>query len=98
MIGVGAAFDFLAGRKKQAPKWMQRFGLEWLFRLAHEPRRLFRRYVYHNPRFVALAFLQWMKAGSRVHQGQRQTTSVDSYAEDGITAHSYVRRRRIGES
>ncbi len=53
MLGVGAAFDFLAGTKPQAPAWMQRAGLEWLFRLATEPRRLWRRYAYHNPRFVA---------------------------------------------
>jgi N-acetylglucosaminyldiphosphoundecaprenol N-acetyl-beta-D-mannosaminyltransferase len=55
MVGVGAAFDFLAGRKAQAPAWLQRAGLEWLFRLCHEPRRLWRRYALHNPRFVALA-------------------------------------------
>ncbi len=52
MVGVGAAFDFLAGAKRQAPGWMQRSGLEWLFRLVAEPRRLWRRYVIHNPRFV----------------------------------------------
>lgn len=55
MIGVGAAFDFHAGVKPQAPVWMQRIGLEWLFRLANEPRRLWRRYLYHNPRFMVLA-------------------------------------------
>jgi N-acetylglucosaminyldiphosphoundecaprenol N-acetyl-beta-D-mannosaminyltransferase len=54
MLGVGAAFDFLAGHKRQAPAVLQRLGLEWLFRLAHEPRRLWRRYLYRNPRFVAL--------------------------------------------
>jgi N-acetylglucosaminyldiphosphoundecaprenol N-acetyl-beta-D-mannosaminyltransferase len=52
MIGVGAAFDFHAGMKPQAPAWMQRAGLEWLFRLISEPRRLWRRYLYHNPRFI----------------------------------------------
>jgi len=52
MVGVGAAFDFLAGVKSQAPAWMQRNGLEWLFRLATEPRRLWRRYLNNNPRFV----------------------------------------------
>jgi N-acetylglucosaminyldiphosphoundecaprenol N-acetyl-beta-D-mannosaminyltransferase len=52
MVGVGAAFDFQAGNKAQAPAWVQRVGLEWLFRLASEPRRLWRRYLYHNPRFV----------------------------------------------
>jgi N-acetylglucosaminyldiphosphoundecaprenol N-acetyl-beta-D-mannosaminyltransferase len=54
MVGVGAAFDFLAGTKKQAPAVLQRWGLEWAFRLATEPRRLWRRYLRHNPRFVAL--------------------------------------------
>jgi N-acetylglucosaminyldiphosphoundecaprenol N-acetyl-beta-D-mannosaminyltransferase len=55
MLGVGAAFDFHAGAKPQAPAWMQRLGLEWLFRLLSEPRRLWKRYLYHNPRFVVLA-------------------------------------------
>ncbi len=55
MLGVGAAFDFLAGTKKQAPRWMQRLALEWLFRLIQEPRRLWRRYLYNNPRFALLA-------------------------------------------
>ena len=54
MVGVGAAFDFIAGRKRQAPTFLQRLGLEWIFRLATEPRRLWRRYLYRNPRFVAL--------------------------------------------
>jgi N-acetylglucosaminyldiphosphoundecaprenol N-acetyl-beta-D-mannosaminyltransferase len=57
MLGVGAAFDFLAGSKPQAPTWMQAIGLEWLFRLLHEPRRLARRYLYNNPRFVLLALV-----------------------------------------
>jgi N-acetylglucosaminyldiphosphoundecaprenol N-acetyl-beta-D-mannosaminyltransferase len=52
MIGVGAAFDFHSGRVRQAPRWMQRSGLEWLFRLAQEPRRLAPRYLVHNPMFV----------------------------------------------
>jgi len=53
LVGVGAAFDFHAGLVPQAPQWMQSFGLEWTFRLAHEPRRLWRRYARYNPRFVA---------------------------------------------
>ncbi|MHB8532076.1 MAG: WecB/TagA/CpsF family glycosyltransferase [Solirubrobacteraceae bacterium] len=53
LVGVGAAFDFHAGLVKQAPEWMQRSGLEWSYRLAREPRRLWRRYVRYNPRFVA---------------------------------------------
>jgi N-acetylglucosaminyldiphosphoundecaprenol N-acetyl-beta-D-mannosaminyltransferase len=62
MLGVGAAFDFLSGVKSQAPAWMQRAGLEWVFRLASEPRRLWRRYAYHNPRFVALFAGQYLKS------------------------------------
>ena len=52
LLGVGAAFDFIAGVKRQAPSWMQRRGLEWLFRLATEPRRLWRRYLIGNPLFL----------------------------------------------
>jgi N-acetylglucosaminyldiphosphoundecaprenol N-acetyl-beta-D-mannosaminyltransferase len=58
MLGVGAAFDFHAGLKAQAPRWMQRSGLEWLFRLLTEPRRLGRRYLVNNPLFLWLIFLQ----------------------------------------
>jgi N-acetylglucosaminyldiphosphoundecaprenol N-acetyl-beta-D-mannosaminyltransferase len=58
MIGVGAAFDFLSGRVKQAPRWMQRSGLEWLYRLCSEPRRLAGRYLRNNPVFVAKIALQ----------------------------------------
>jgi N-acetylglucosaminyldiphosphoundecaprenol N-acetyl-beta-D-mannosaminyltransferase len=53
LIGVGAAFDFHAGLVPQAPAQMQRLGLEWLFRLAQEPSRLWRRYLRYNPRFVS---------------------------------------------
>lgn len=52
LLGVGAAFDFLAHPNSQAPKIMQRFGLEWLFRLFSEPHRLWYRYFFHNPRFI----------------------------------------------
>ena len=58
MIGVGAAFDFLAGLKPQAPGWMQKRGLEWVYRLATEPKRLGPRYASIVPRFMALAALQ----------------------------------------
>lgn len=54
MLGVGAAFDFIARTKKQAPAWIQKLGLEWLFRLSQEPRRLWRRYFFTNPRFLFL--------------------------------------------
>jgi N-acetylglucosaminyldiphosphoundecaprenol N-acetyl-beta-D-mannosaminyltransferase len=52
LVGVGAAFDFHAGLVPQAPHWMQRNGLEWTYRLAHEPRRLWRRYARYNPLFI----------------------------------------------
>jgi N-acetylglucosaminyldiphosphoundecaprenol N-acetyl-beta-D-mannosaminyltransferase len=52
LIGVGAAFDFHTGRVSQAPRWMMRAGLEWLYRLVREPRRLWRRYLIYNPWFV----------------------------------------------
>jgi N-acetylglucosaminyldiphosphoundecaprenol N-acetyl-beta-D-mannosaminyltransferase len=58
LIAVGAAFDFHSGRKPQAPRWMMRVGLEWLFRFASEPRRLGRRYVRDNPIFVWKMLLQ----------------------------------------
>jgi N-acetylglucosaminyldiphosphoundecaprenol N-acetyl-beta-D-mannosaminyltransferase len=53
LIGVGAAFDFHAGLVPQAPDWMQQLGLEWAYRLAHEPRRLWKRYTRYNPLFVS---------------------------------------------
>jgi N-acetylglucosaminyldiphosphoundecaprenol N-acetyl-beta-D-mannosaminyltransferase len=52
LVGVGAAFDFHAGIVSQAPRWMQRNGLEWVYRLTREPKRLWRRYASQNPRFV----------------------------------------------
>lgn len=57
-FGVGAAFDFHAGKLRQAPRWMQRSGLEWFFRLCCEPRRLWRRYLRNNPLFLARATMQ----------------------------------------
>ena len=65
MLGVGAAFDFLSGQKPQAYPWMQRMGLEWAFRLANEPRRLWHRYLYHNPRFAVLIAHQLLRAAWR---------------------------------
>ena len=58
VLAVGAAFPFLAGLTLQAPRWMQDRGLEWLFRLASEPRRLWRRYLYLNPAYAFLVALQ----------------------------------------
>jgi N-acetylglucosaminyldiphosphoundecaprenol N-acetyl-beta-D-mannosaminyltransferase len=58
LIGVGAAFDFHSGRVRQAPRWMQHSGLEWLHRLATDPRRLWRRYLINNPMFVLRTLAQ----------------------------------------
>lgn len=68
MCGVGAAFDFLADRIRQAPVWMQERGLEWIYRITQEPRRLLPRYAYYNPRFVAAfgrQLLRERRRGSR---------------------------------
>ena len=61
IVGVGAAFDFHAGLKKQAPNWIMAIGLEWLFRLCNEPRRLWKRYLYNNPRFIFLVVRQILR-------------------------------------
>jgi N-acetylglucosaminyldiphosphoundecaprenol N-acetyl-beta-D-mannosaminyltransferase len=69
LVGVGAAFDFHAGLVPQAPSWIQESGLEWAYRLAHEPRRLARRYIRYNPRFV-LAFGRQLARHRRRQQRQ----------------------------
>jgi N-acetylglucosaminyldiphosphoundecaprenol N-acetyl-beta-D-mannosaminyltransferase len=61
MIGVGAAFAFHSGEVKQSPRWMMAAGLEWLYRLAVEPKRLWKRYLINNPAFVLLFCIQWLK-------------------------------------
>jgi N-acetylglucosaminyldiphosphoundecaprenol N-acetyl-beta-D-mannosaminyltransferase len=66
LVGVGAAFDFHAGLVPQAPSWMQSMGLEWVYRLAQEPRRLWKRYFRYNPRFVIGFLRQWV-----LHRTQR---------------------------
>jgi N-acetylglucosaminyldiphosphoundecaprenol N-acetyl-beta-D-mannosaminyltransferase len=65
LVGVGAAFDFHAGLVPQAPRWMQRAGLEWVYRLGREPRRLWRRYARYNPRFVAAFARQYERQRRR---------------------------------
>jgi N-acetylglucosaminyldiphosphoundecaprenol N-acetyl-beta-D-mannosaminyltransferase len=75
MLGVGAAFDFLAGNKRQAPRLVQQLGLEWLYRLVHEPRRLWRRYLYRNPRFVALFATQLLRERHHRRRASRSGTS-----------------------
>jgi N-acetylglucosaminyldiphosphoundecaprenol N-acetyl-beta-D-mannosaminyltransferase len=70
LIGVGAAFDFHAGLVPQAPSWVQESGLEWAYRLAHEPRRLWKRYLRYNPMFVG-AFARQLAEEQRIdHNGR----------------------------
>jgi len=66
ILAVGAAFNFHAGHVLQAPRWMMKSGLEWLFRLGAEPKRLWRRYIIGNPRFICLVFGQFMHRKRRV--------------------------------
>jgi N-acetylglucosaminyldiphosphoundecaprenol N-acetyl-beta-D-mannosaminyltransferase len=75
LVGVGAAFDFAAGAKVQAPAWLQRAGLEWLFRLASEPRRLWRRYARHNPRFALRIALQIARERAKSRQEAPRSSS-----------------------
>jgi N-acetylglucosaminyldiphosphoundecaprenol N-acetyl-beta-D-mannosaminyltransferase len=74
---VGAAFDFIAGNKRMAPRWMQKRGLEWLFRLTQEPRRLYRRYFYVNTVFSLLVLRQLLRrkreSGRKIVLNSNQT-------------------------
>jgi N-acetylglucosaminyldiphosphoundecaprenol N-acetyl-beta-D-mannosaminyltransferase len=81
MVGVGAAFDFIAGHKRQAPNLLQDLGLEWLFRLFNEPRRLWRRYLYRNPRFVVLFAAQLLKHWIVADAARRQAPAAGSDQE-----------------
>lgn len=65
LVGVGAAFDWLAGNQPMAPQWMRDRGLEWLYRLWQEPNRLWRRYVFNNPAFLMLLGGRWIKSRFR---------------------------------
>ena len=71
LIGVGAAFDFHAGLKAQAPKWMRRTGFEWLYRLLQEPTRLGPRYLKNNPHFLGLMLLQFCRLRPEVNRMSR---------------------------
>ena len=64
IVTVGGTFDFLAGKTVRAPLWMQKSGLEWLWRLLHEPKRLWRRYLIGNARFLVIAWREWRKPGT----------------------------------
>lgn len=74
-IGVGATIDFVGGTRRRAPVWMQRLGLEWLFRLCQEPRRLWRRYLLRDAPFVGLLVLEWFRLRSRRPQRHKEMLS-----------------------
>lgn len=76
LLAVGAAFPFLAGTIEQAPPWMQDHGLEWLFRLSREPLRLWKRYLYLNPQFLALLMLQRLGMASFGDRGRLPSEQV----------------------
>jgi N-acetylglucosaminyldiphosphoundecaprenol N-acetyl-beta-D-mannosaminyltransferase len=61
MMAVGAAFDFHSGKLKRGPEWMQKYGLEWIYRLMKEPQRLWKRYLFTNSQFVFLFFKKKLK-------------------------------------
>jgi N-acetylglucosaminyldiphosphoundecaprenol N-acetyl-beta-D-mannosaminyltransferase len=69
LIGIGASLDFLAGRVRRAPRWVSHAGLEWLWRLGREPRRLWRRYLVDDPRFLAV-LLRTMRERRRLPPGR----------------------------
>jgi N-acetylglucosaminyldiphosphoundecaprenol N-acetyl-beta-D-mannosaminyltransferase len=81
LAGVGAAFDFLAGTVEEAPAWIQSAGLEWLYRLAREPRRLWRRYVWNNPAFVFLVMQQILQL--RLTGASERAEASDGSGTDG---------------
>ena len=71
VVGIGAAFDFLSGRRKQAPSWMREHGLEWFFRLLQEPRRLWRRYLINGSKFVIYVLLDTLRLKNFEASGSR---------------------------
>lgn len=73
---LGAAFDFQAGSKKEAPRWMQRAGLEWFFRLCQEPRRLWRRYLVTNTQFICMFARQWFAQKLSILGGRRKASAT----------------------
>jgi N-acetylglucosaminyldiphosphoundecaprenol N-acetyl-beta-D-mannosaminyltransferase len=81
-LAVGAAFDYYAGTLTQPPAWMQRRGLEWAYRLAAEPRRLWRRYLVLNPYFLA----SWLLEHRRPRSSATPAGTVDGVVDDAVAA------------
>jgi N-acetylglucosaminyldiphosphoundecaprenol N-acetyl-beta-D-mannosaminyltransferase len=69
-VAIGAAFDFIGGTKQQAPRWVMKIGMEWFYRLVSEPRRLWKRYLVYNAKFVRLL---WRHRGASSAEGDRIT-------------------------
>ncbi len=90
LVGVGAAFDFHSNMVRQAPAWMQRIGLEWLFRLLQEPRRLWRRYLVGNPLFVARVLGQVM--GVRHYELPKPEGPASAWMDDDFVPLSRLRK------
>ena len=78
-LGIGASLDFITGAVRRAPAWMSRHGLEWLYRLAQEPGRLWRRYLVRDPKFLAIALRSWTHP-SRLPEGEGRGEGIDSPA------------------
>jgi N-acetylglucosaminyldiphosphoundecaprenol N-acetyl-beta-D-mannosaminyltransferase len=95
MLGVGAAFDFHTGRIRQAPRWMQAGGLEWAFRLMMDPKRLWKRYAKHNPRFVVLFLLQLL---GLLHSNEDHGQHLDQSISDQIELESPTKDAAASEA
>jgi N-acetylglucosaminyldiphosphoundecaprenol N-acetyl-beta-D-mannosaminyltransferase len=65
LLGVGASIDFLAGTARRAPPWMSRMGVEWTYRLAQEPRRMWRRYLVRDPKLIGIVLGDWLTRSHR---------------------------------
>ena len=99
MCGVGAAFDFHAGRISMAPRWMQDRGLEWIYRTVQEPKRLLPRYLHTNPRFVAAFARQYLaERGAAPRAARRCPRAAVSSTGHGAAARDGARHRRAAAS
>jgi len=96
LVGVGAAFDFHSDLKRQAPRWMQRSGLGWLFRLANEPRRLWRRYLVNNPLFTLLVLQQALN--SKRYSLDEQPPALTHVHDNGHSRHNPTRSAQLWRS
>lgn len=92
MLGVGQAFDIHSGHSRMAPRWLQNIGMEWFYRLCTEPRRLWKRYLKNNPRYVALFAMQ-LFASKVLTDASTKGNPLFAYIESTIAPH--LRRTRV---